>query len=85
MAMQRSLQMFGTLLGTLFFVRPVSELYEGRGSISDGRICPCGGGLEYLHRSPASRKRRQNGNRVPMGITGPPCTTVRPLLVSKYR
>jgi hypothetical protein len=25
---------------------------------------PCGGGLEYLHRSPACRKRRQKGNRV---------------------
>jgi hypothetical protein len=35
---------------------------------------PCGGGLEYLHRSPASRKRRQKGNPVPGGITGPPCS-----------
>jgi hypothetical protein len=26
--------------------------------------CPCGGGLEYLHRSPASRKRRREGNPV---------------------
>jgi hypothetical protein len=34
----------------------------------------CGGGLEYLHRSPASRKRRQKGNPVPGGITGPPCS-----------
>jgi hypothetical protein len=25
---------------------------------------PCGGRLEYLHRSPASRKRRQKGNLV---------------------
>jgi hypothetical protein len=23
---------------------------------------PCGGGVEYLHRSPASRRRRQKGN-----------------------
>jgi hypothetical protein len=22
---------------------------------------PCGGGVEYLHRDPASRRRRQNG------------------------
>jgi hypothetical protein len=29
-----------------------------------------GGGLEYLHRSPASRKRRRRGNPVPGGITG---------------
>jgi hypothetical protein len=25
---------------------------------------PCGGGLEYLHRCPASRKRRLKGNTV---------------------
>jgi hypothetical protein len=34
---------------------------------------PCGGGLEYLHRSPASRKRRQKRNPVAGGITGLPC------------
>jgi hypothetical protein len=34
---------------------------------------PCGGGLEYLHRSPASRRRRWKGNPVPGGVTGPPC------------
>jgi hypothetical protein len=33
--------------------------------------CRCG--LEYLHRSPASRRRRRKGNPVPKGITGPPC------------
>jgi hypothetical protein len=27
-------------------------------------IIPCGGGLEYLHRSPASRRRRRKGNSV---------------------
>jgi hypothetical protein len=32
------------------------------------------GGLEYLHRSPVSRKRRRKGNTVPGGITGPPCS-----------
>jgi hypothetical protein len=36
-------------------------------------ILPCGGALEYLHRSPASRRRRRKGNPVPGGITGPPC------------
>jgi hypothetical protein len=36
---------------------------------------PCGGGLECLHRSPASHsKRRQKENPVPGGITGPPCS-----------
>jgi hypothetical protein len=36
----------------------------------------CGGWLEYLHRSPASRKRRQKGNPVPGGggIAEPPCS-----------
>jgi hypothetical protein len=24
-------------------------------------VNPCGGGVEYLHRDPASRKRRRNG------------------------
>jgi hypothetical protein len=28
---------------------------------------PCGGGFEYLHRSPASRRRRRKGNPVPGG------------------
>jgi hypothetical protein len=31
---------------------------------------PRGGGLEYLHRGHASRKRRQKGNPVPGGLTG---------------
>jgi hypothetical protein len=37
-------------------------------------ITPRGGGLEYLHRCPASCKRRHKGNPVPGGITGPPCS-----------
>jgi hypothetical protein len=32
-------------------------------------ISPCRGGLEYLPRSDASRKRRRKGNPVPGGIT----------------
>jgi hypothetical protein len=32
----------------------------------------CGGGIEYLHRIPASRKRRQKRNPVPGGISEPP-------------
>jgi hypothetical protein len=35
---------------------------------------PCGGGLEYLRRSPAGRKRRQKANAVPESLTGPPCS-----------
>jgi hypothetical protein len=34
----------------------------------------CGGGFEYLHRSPASRRRRRKENSVSVGITGPPCS-----------
>jgi hypothetical protein len=34
----------------------------------------CGGGSEYLHSSPASRKRRRKVNPVPGGISGPPCS-----------
>jgi hypothetical protein len=30
------------------------------------------GGLEYVHRSAASRKSRRKGNPVPGGIAGPP-------------
>jgi hypothetical protein len=37
-------------------------------------ITPCGGGLEYLHRSPASCKRRQKGNPLPGSITGLLCS-----------
>jgi hypothetical protein len=33
-----------------------------------------GGGFEYLHRSPASRRSWRKGNPVPGGITGPPCS-----------
>jgi hypothetical protein len=34
----------------------------------------CGGGLEYLQRSPEGRKRRRKENPMPKGITGPPCS-----------
>jgi hypothetical protein len=33
---------------------------------------PRGGRFDYLHHSPASRRRRLKGNPVPGGITGPP-------------
>jgi hypothetical protein len=35
---------------------------------------PRGGGIEYLHRSPANRRRRRNGDPVLEGINGPPCS-----------
>jgi hypothetical protein len=37
-----------------------------------GKHVPRGGGLEYLHCSSASRRRRRGGNPMPGGITGPP-------------
>jgi hypothetical protein len=33
---------------------------------------PCGGGLKYLHRNPAKRRRKENP--VPGGVNGPPCS-----------
>jgi hypothetical protein len=36
-------------------------------------LTPFGGGFEYLHRSPESRRRRRKWNPLPGGITGPPC------------
>jgi hypothetical protein len=39
-----------------------------------GLSSPCGGRLEYLHRSPATRRRRRKGNPVPGVITGVPCS-----------
>jgi hypothetical protein len=38
-----------------------------------GFIPTCGGGLEYLHRSPSSSRRRREWNPVPGGITGAAC------------
>jgi hypothetical protein len=42
--------------------------------IDQNGAIPCGGAVEYLHRSPASRKSRRKGSPVPWGITGPPCS-----------
>jgi hypothetical protein len=39
-------------------------------------IFPCGGGFEYMCRSPRSRRRRRKGNPVPGGITGLPCSVL---------
>jgi hypothetical protein len=35
---------------------------------------PCGGGLGHLYHSPASRKRRSEGNPVPGGTAEQPCS-----------
>jgi hypothetical protein len=36
-------------------------IYRGPSVITGYTEDPCGGGVEYLHRDPASRKRRRNG------------------------
>jgi hypothetical protein len=47
------------LLEAVFRMRLALELYtDERGS---HRFHPCGGGVEYLHRSPTSRRRRRKG------------------------
>jgi hypothetical protein len=38
----------------------------------EARVEACGGGVEYLHRIPASHRRRWKWNPVPWAITGPP-------------
>jgi hypothetical protein len=43
-------------------------------------LIPCDAGVERLHRSPA-RHRRRNGNPVPGGVTGPPCSSEMALQV----
>jgi hypothetical protein len=64
----------------VWFIDPVLVLmsYPRRYYISrakgenKGSVFPCGGGVEYLHRSPANHKKRRKGNPVPGGKTRPP-------------
>jgi hypothetical protein len=44
--------------GALYTVRP--EPTSGR-ELTSRLVYPCGGGVEYLHRDPASRRRRRKG------------------------
>jgi hypothetical protein len=37
-------------------------------------LSPRGDSFEYLHLSPASHRRRRNGNSVSGGLIGPPCS-----------
>jgi hypothetical protein len=55
------------------FLCVTTQSYIGR-TTQDQVSLPCGGGVEYLHRRPASRRRRLKGNPVPGCITGPPCS-----------
>jgi hypothetical protein len=44
----------------VFFVMSDPSLYNEKPTIIDS-WSPCGGGIEYLHRDPASRRRRRKG------------------------
>jgi hypothetical protein len=65
---------YWTVIGGLrrISVEPPSQYIQANLDFGNGGL-PCGGGLEYLHRSPVSRRRWGKENPVPRGITGPPC------------
>jgi hypothetical protein len=48
------------LLETVFCTRSSHMGYK-EGKRKKNGLNPCGGGVEYLHRDPASRRRRQKG------------------------
>jgi hypothetical protein len=54
--------------------RAIIEAFSVRFVPESRSAIPCGGGVEYLHRSPASRRRRRKGNPVPGDVTGPLCS-----------
>jgi hypothetical protein len=60
-------------IGAVFSMWSVPRCYKQGTSLELSSIL-CGGGFKYLHRSPASRRKRRKGNPVPGGITGPPCS-----------
>jgi hypothetical protein len=39
----------------------ISGRWAGSNTSDSGPEDPCGGGVEYLHRDPASRRKRQKG------------------------
>jgi hypothetical protein len=62
----------GNMVGNGVFVGSALGLYND--DLRPAQMIPCGGGVQYLHRTLASRRRRRKGNPVPGGITGPPCS-----------
>jgi hypothetical protein len=63
------------LLETVFSMWSVPRCYITRTQAwEESDISPCGGGVKYLHRSPASHRRRRKLNPVPGSITGPLCS-----------
>jgi hypothetical protein len=61
-------------LETMFSTRSVQSDCKKNSLIVLCAAIPYGGGVEYLHRSPESRRRRRKEKPVPGGITGPPCS-----------
>jgi hypothetical protein len=67
----------GTIGNDVFYAVRAKGLYNedtSRVSCWRKKRDPCGGGVEYLDRNPASRRRRRRGNPVIGGTTGPPCS-----------
>jgi hypothetical protein len=62
----------GTVGNCVFYSVRAKGLYNEH--ISQATVIPCGGRVQYLHRSPTSRRRQQKGDPVPGGITGSPCS-----------
>jgi hypothetical protein len=60
--------------GVFYSVRAMGLSERQLGRPSQLRVVPYGGRVEYLYRSPTSRRRRWKGNPVPGGITRPPCS-----------
>jgi hypothetical protein len=48
-------------LGEVFSMQSVPRLYNEEQLLRLRSLDPCGGGVEYLHRDPASRRRRRKG------------------------
>jgi hypothetical protein len=62
---------FATIEEAVFSVGVTPRLYnEDLRQLRDRTLC--GGGVEYLHRIPVSRRKRRKGNSVPGGIIGHP-------------
>jgi hypothetical protein len=73
--MQRSRYCWTITKETVFSMSFVPKCYKQGQSSSGFEVeKPCGGGFRYLHRSPASRRRRRKGNPVPGGISRPHCS-----------
>jgi hypothetical protein len=53
--------MFAVMIHKVCTLATVLQLFIGTSYMCSKKKIPCGGGIEYLHHDPASRKKRQNG------------------------